>query len=149
MFPHTFLEKVFGTKQRNQAKLYRSRKLWYLFLGIFWLLQPKFYFAKSLSTKYLVVWQLLKWIGYNAYYTRYQVLLCIWWIETVLKCCKVAKYYVQDWSVSKTFWEGARSTGFWLKNNGAQFINWDLRDKNNSWPCLFRSGLKFVFHWNP
>ena len=48
-----FLEKIFGKKYRNQAKLGKTRKLWYLFLYKFWplveFLRP--YVSSCLATR--------------------------------------------------------------------------------------------------
>ena len=41
------MDKISGTKQRNPVKLGRTRKVWYLFLRVFWLLFPKFNFWKG------------------------------------------------------------------------------------------------------
>ena len=46
-FTETILEKTFGTKWRNQVKLERSRKLWLLLQGNFWLLLKKKKFWKD------------------------------------------------------------------------------------------------------
>ena len=48
---------MFGTKQRNPVKLNRTRKLWYLILGVFWLLLLKFNSWKLVTTQ---IWNFSK-----------------------------------------------------------------------------------------
>ena len=40
-----------------------------------------------------VDWQLVKQVVYQDCYTRYQVSFYLWWIGSVMKFCKVPKYY--------------------------------------------------------
>ena len=112
--------KIFRTNPRNPVKLDRTRKVWYLLLRVFWLLLPKFnfwkedwaldyvstivwdfpnisLFPKILSLKSLGNWQLVRQLVYQVCYTRYHVQFYLWLIRSVLKRCKVPKYYEQDW----------------------------------------------------
>ena len=43
---------------------------------------------------------------YQVCYTRYHVSFYLWLIESVLKHCKVPKYYDQDWRLETGQWEG-------------------------------------------
>ena len=40
--------------------------------------------------------QLVRQLAYQVWYTRYQVSFYLWWIWSVLKYCRVPKYYDQD-----------------------------------------------------
>ena len=94
----------------------RTRRVWYLLLRIFWLLLPKFniwkgdwalsdistqiwYFSNiSLFPKILSLKSLLTREAthiYQACYTRDHVSFYLWLIGSVLKHCKVPKYYGQ------------------------------------------------------
>ena len=61
-FSQAFLDKIFGTKQRNPVTLHRTRYVWHLLLRVFWLLLSVFDFWKGdwvlgyVSTK---VWDFL------------------------------------------------------------------------------------------
>ena len=91
----------------------RSRRLWYLLLHIFWPLSQRNYFWErcfvlgSIPThfwhfsnifQFLKILSLNSFTNYNAFYTRYPVWVCLWWIEysTFLIYCKVPKEFLQD-----------------------------------------------------
>ena len=74
----TILCRAFGTNQRKPVKLGRTRKVWYLLLRVFF----DCYFQSLIS--------------YQVCYTRYHVSFYLWLIGSVLKHCKVPKYYEQD-----------------------------------------------------
>ena len=65
---------VFGAGWGNPVELHGARKAWYLLLRVFWLLLPK---LSRLSR-------------------RYHVSFYLWLIGSVLRHCKVPKYYDQD-----------------------------------------------------
>ena len=113
---NTILDKIFGTKWRNPVKLDRARKVWYLLLRVFWLLLLKFNFWNEdwalgyVSTK---IWDFpnislfpkilsLKSFGNSeathmqVCRTGYHVSFYLWLIGSVLKHCKVPKYFDQD-----------------------------------------------------
>ena len=46
--------------------------------------------------KFQVVWQLARQLVYQVCYNRYHVSLYLWLVGSVLKHCKVPKYYDQD-----------------------------------------------------
>ena len=60
------------------------------------------------------------------FYVRYQVPLYFWWMKTVLKCCKLQKYYVQDCtSFTEILW-------VLMENNGSSnILNLKLELKRN------------------
>ena len=74
----TILERIFGTRWNNPVKLDRERKGWQL--------------------KEKVIRQLVRQLVYQFCQTRYQVSFYLWWTGSVLKYCKVPKYYDQDCS---------------------------------------------------
>ena len=43
-------------------------------------------------------------LAYENYDPRYQVLLYLWWVEPILKRCKIPKYYVLDCRYSYWWW---------------------------------------------
>ena len=53
-------------------------------------------FLISWDPKSQVVRPLVRQLVYQVCYTRYQVLFYLWWIRSLLKYCKVPKYYDQD-----------------------------------------------------
>ena len=85
-YSSTILGKIFGAKWGNPVKLDRARKVWYLLLRVFWLLLPKFNFWRR---------------DWALGYTRYHVSVYLWLIGSILKHCKVPKYYDQD---CRWFW---------------------------------------------
>ena len=50
-------------------------------------------------------WKLVKQLVYQVCYTRYQVPLYLLWMESVLKLCKIPKYYEQHGKIIKVQWK--------------------------------------------
>ena len=47
LFALRILERIFGTKQRYSVKLDRTKKIWHVFLRVFWVLMSRFKFWKE------------------------------------------------------------------------------------------------------
>ena len=96
-FVQTKVEKLYGIKKGNQAKLERVINILYLLLPMFLLLLPKFYICKGdwvpgyVAKLPKTVWKLKRELVCKVFYTRYQILFYLWRIKAVLKCCKVQK----------------------------------------------------------
>ena len=96
------MDKIFGTKYRNQVKLDRTRRGWYLLLRVFWLLLPKLNFWRGDRALGYVSPQIWDFPNISLFpkipscYTRYYVLFNLWLIGSTLKRCKVPNYYDQD-----------------------------------------------------
>ena len=86
------LGQTIWNKWNNPVKLERKRKVWDVFLRFFNC------YRQSLSSWRETRHQALcsPKIVYQVCCTRYQVSLYLWWIGSVVKCCKVPKYYDQD-----------------------------------------------------
>ena len=94
----------------------RQVRLWHFFFRIFRVPVPKTHFYREDLTLGSIPHTILKiflcflfsiilrltsfrniWVNsYIASYTRYQVNFYFWWMEPILKLCKVLKYYEQD-----------------------------------------------------
>ena len=73
-----------------------------------------------------------------------------------------AKYYHWTWPTTtmlkvkfsflskykpKCFWKGSHATGELLKVTTGWSILEAFCENDNSWTCLDKSGLKYIFHW--
>ena len=115
----TTLDKTFRQKLKSQAKLDKTRKIWYLLLHNFGpLMHIIIYFClgtecpKSFEI-FLIYPNFLKFIGISTrivrqfegqllqkvYFTRYQVLFCLWQIKPALKMlCKPNHWFLMKYN---------------------------------------------------
>ena len=125
----TVPEKINGTKQRNEAKKWKDKKLWYLFLCNFYLPWAKSYFWRgdlvlgsacnklwdfvdiSWSSKILRLWS-SSYLWGNSYrkFIILEIPHYLWRIKFTLKCSEAA---LQRCSYKKVFWKYAAN----LKEN--------------------------------
>ena len=90
---------------------------------------------------------------YEVCYTRHQVSFYLWWIGSVLKYCKVPKYYDQDCSLNlrpvMTLWQVA----YHQENQRIYRELQHLFKADHSWPCAVPFSVRpsllvaFIFNW--
>ena len=101
--------------------------------ALYWVIAPKIYFCSGDWTLgcvsifwnfpntlvflkiYYFVQQLQRQLLYKVSYNRYPVLFYFWWMETVLRLCKIPKYYEQDCTLKHRKWFQENTSHFFMR----------------------------------